>query len=197
MPQRRSAPTRRVATKQPTSLPARGPRGLADAPSLSLRRGGVAAHWPPWAAGRWAAGRSSDDDAETLKKVPESAVSAQSRLERDGKLRGRRHAGRLGEAALRHARLVQRRRRRRLLLPTETAKPLAEGGAARPVSAECTTILEHAVGEAEASRFTMCAPAPPASSGPRPTSWTAFGACTRHRFPAQRWASRSSRTRAT
>lgn len=29
------------------------------------------------------------------------------------------------------------------------------------------------------------------------TSWTISGACTRHRFPAQRWASRSCSTRAT
>ena len=35
------------------------------------------------------------------------------------------------------------------MLPTETAKPLAEVGLLDLVSAECTTILEHAVGEAE------------------------------------------------
>ena len=35
------------------------------------------------------------------------------------------------------------------LLPTETAKPLAEVGLLDLSSAECTTIIEHAVGEAE------------------------------------------------
>ena len=81
MPQRRSAPTRRVATKQPTSLSLPGGHEL-----LLTRRhflygvAGVAALAAE--GGAWAAGRSNDDDALKTLKVPEGAVTAQSSLEK-------------------------------------------------------------------------------------------------------------------
>ena len=73
MPQRRSAPTRRVATKQPTSLSLPGGHevlltrrhflyGVAGVAALAAVGGGAA----------WAAGRSGDDDALENLNVPEN-----------------------------------------------------------------------------------------------------------------------------
>ena len=150
MPQRRSAPTRRVATKQPTSLSLPGGHEL-----LLTRRhflygvAGVAALAAVGGGAAWAAGRSNDDDALKTLKVPEGAVTAQSSLE---KMESYEDAVTLaGSAKLPFGTLVwcSDDAVAACLLPTETAKPLAEVGLLDLVSAECTTILEHAVGEAE------------------------------------------------
>ena len=150
MPQRRSAPTRRVATKQPTSLSLPGGHEL-----LLTRRhflygvAGVAALAAVGGGAAWAAGRSNDDDALKTLKVPEGAVTAQSSLE---KMESYEDAVTLaGSAKLPFGTLVwcSDDAVAACLLPTETAKPLAEVGLLDLVSAECTTVLEHAVGEAE------------------------------------------------
>ena len=150
MPQRRSAPTRRVATKQPTSLSLPGGHevlltrrhflyGVAGVAALAAVGGGAA----------WAAGRSGDDDALKTLKVPESAVTAQTDLE---EMENYEDAVTLaGSAKLPFGTLVwcSDDAVAACLLPTETAKPLAEVGLLDLSSAECTTIIEHAVGEAE------------------------------------------------
>lgn len=150
MPQRRSAPTRRVATKQPTSLSLPGGHevlltrrhflyGVAGVAALAAVGGGAA----------WAAGRSGDDDALKTLKVPESAVTAQTALE---EMENYEDAVTLaGSAKLPFGTLVwcSDDAVAACLLPAETAKPLAEVGLLDLSSAECTTIIEHAVGEAE------------------------------------------------
>ena len=113
--------------------------GAAGVAALAAVGGGAA----------WAAGRSSDDDALKTLKVPESAVTAQTALE---EMENYEDAVTLaGSAKLPFGTLVwcSDDAVAACLLPTETAKPLAEVGLLDLVSAECTTILEHAVGEAE------------------------------------------------
>ena len=110
---------------------------------------GVAALAAVGGGAAWAAGRSNDDDALKTLKVPEGAVTAQSSLE---KMESYEDAVTLaGSAKLPFGTLVwcSDDAVAACLLPTETAKPLAEVGLLDLVSAECTTILEHAVGEAE------------------------------------------------
>ena len=143
MPQRRSAPTRRVATKQPTSLSLPGGHEV-----LLTRRhflygaAGVAALAAVGGGAAWAAGRSSDDDALKTLKVPESAVTAQTALE---EMENYEDAVTLaGSAKLPFGTLVwcSDDAVAACLLPTETAKPLAEVGLLDLSSAECTTIIE-------------------------------------------------------
>ncbi|MVN58765.1 twin-arginine translocation signal domain-containing protein [Adlercreutzia equolifaciens] len=113
--------------------------GAAGVAALAAVGGGAA----------WAAGRSSDDDALKTLKVPESAVTAQTALE---EMENYEDAVTLaGSAKLPFGTLVwcSDDAVAACLLPTETAKPLAEVGLLDLSSAECTTIIEHAVGEAE------------------------------------------------
>lgn len=113
--------------------------GVAGVAALAAVGGGAA----------WAAGRSGDDDALKTLKVPESAVTAQTDLE---EMENYEDAVTLaGSAKLPFGTLVwcSDDAVAACLLPTETAKPLAEVGLLDLSSAECTTIIEHAVGEAE------------------------------------------------
>ena len=113
--------------------------GVAGVAALAAVGGGAA----------WAAGRSGDDDALKTLKVPENAVTAQTDLE---EMENYEDAVTLaGSAKLPFGTLVwcSDDAVAACLLPTETAKPLAEVGLLDLSSAECTTIIEHAVGEAE------------------------------------------------
>ena len=107
--------------------------GVAGVAALAAVGGGAA----------WAAGRSGDDDALKTLKVPESAVTAQTDLE---EMENYEDAVTLaGSAKLPFGTLVwcSDDAVAACLLPTETAKPLAEVGLLDLSSAECTTIIEH------------------------------------------------------
>ncbi|MFR1168441.1 MAG: twin-arginine translocation signal domain-containing protein [Adlercreutzia equolifaciens] len=112
--------------------------GAAGVAALAAVGGGAA----------WAAGRSSDDDALKTLRCPKAPLRPRA-LE---KMESYEDAVTLaGSAKLPFGTLVwcSDDAVAACLLPTETAKPLAEVGLLDLVSAECTTILEHAVGEAE------------------------------------------------
>lgn len=150
MPQRRPAPKRRVATKHETSLSLPGGHevlltrrhflyGVAGVAALAVVGGGAA----------WAAGKSNDNDVLKKLTVPESAVTAQTNLE---EMENFEDAVTLaGSAKLPFGTLIwcSDDAVAACLLPTESAKPLAEVGLLDLASAECTTVIEHAVGEDE------------------------------------------------
>ncbi|MEC4273835.1 twin-arginine translocation signal domain-containing protein [Adlercreutzia sp. R25] len=111
--------------------------GVAGVAAVAVVGGGAA----------WAAGKSDDDDALKRLKVPEDAVTTSNDLE---EMENYEDAVTLvGSAKLPFGTLVwcSDDAVAACLLPTESAKPLAEVGLLDLASAECTTIIEHAVGE--------------------------------------------------
>ncbi len=110
---------------------------------------GVAALAALGSGAAWAAGHTSDDEILQTLKVPEDVVTSSNDLammEDASKAVTMTTSAKLPFGTLVWA---SDDTVAACLLPTETAKPLAEVGLLDLASGECTTIIEHAVGEAE------------------------------------------------
>lgn len=111
--------------------------GAAGLGALALAGGGAA----------WAANQSDDDDALRTLTVPQDAVSVITDFD---KLENPESALALAATAqLPYGSLIWASddALAACLLPTQTAKPLAQVGILNLESGECTTVLEHATGE--------------------------------------------------